>query len=160
MSQTPGVRDPHIESSPPCSRVCTLSSPLEMVLTGESDHIPPLLSPPPGFPTLCEVEPETLSLADKAGVFRYLLCELHSSLLVLQSGVFHVHTLPSRMLMATSSKTQLRGAWVAWSVERPTLDFGSGHDFFHVGLCADSMASARAFLSLPFSLPLPLPQKK
>ena len=37
-----------------------------------------------------------------------------------------------------------RGAWVAQSVKRPTLGFGSGHDLMvrkfepRIGLCADS----------------------
>ena len=54
-----------------------------------------------------------------------------------------------------------RGAWVAQSVEWPTLDFGSGHDLTvcefepHVGLCADSSEPGACFefcvsLSLPF----------
>ena len=52
-----------------------------------------------------------------------------------------------------------RGAWVAQSVEWPTLDFGSGHDLTvcefepHVGLCADSIEPAwdpLSSLSLPF----------
>ena len=40
--------------------------------------------------------------------------------------------------------SKFRGAWVVQSVKRPTLDFGSGHDFIAheikpcVGLCTDS----------------------
>ena len=56
-----------------------------------------------------------------------------------------------------------RGAWVAQLVERPTLDFGSGHDLTvhgfepHVGLCADSVEPAwKLSLSLSLSAPAPL----
>ena len=58
-------------------------------------------------------------------------------------------------------KGQVGGAWVAQSVKRPTLDFGSGHDLTvrekepHVGLCADGVEPAWDSLSLPLSLPLP-----
>ena len=57
------------------------------------------------------------------------------------------------------------GTWVAQSVKRPTLDFGSGNDLTicefepHMGLQADSAESAwdslSLFLSLSLSLPLP-----
>ena len=42
----------------------------------------------------------------------------------------------------------LRDTWAAQLVERPTLDFGSGHDLMfretepYVGLCADSVEPA------------------
>ena len=57
-----------------------------------------------------------------------------------------------------------RSAWVAQSVKRLTLDFGSGHDFAvcgiepHVRLCADSMEPAWNSLcaALPDSLSLSL----
>ena len=54
-----------------------------------------------------------------------------------------------------------RGAWVAQSVERLTLDFSSGHDLTvrgfepHLGLCTDSAEPAWDSLSLPLSLPFP-----
>ena len=53
------------------------------------------------------------------------------------------------------------GTWVAHSVKRPALDFGSGHDLTFlgiepcVGLCAVSVEPAWDSLSPP-SLPLPL----
>ena len=46
---------------------------------------------------------------------------------------------------------KMRGAWVAQSVEHPTLDFGSGHDLMvcefepRVGLCADSSEPGACF---------------
>ena len=52
-----------------------------------------------------------------------------------------------------------RGTWVAQSVKRPTLGFGSGHDLtVHefkpcIGLCADSMESARDPLLPSLSAP-------
>ena len=54
--------------------------------------------------------------------------------------------------------------WVVQSVERPTLDFSSGHDLAvcdfkpHVGLCADSAEPAwdSVFLSLSLTLPCSL----
>ena len=52
-----------------------------------------------------------------------------------------------------------RTAWVAQSVKRPTLDFGSGHDLTvreiqpRVGLCADSVKAAWDSLSLSLSAP-------
>ena len=58
----------------------------------------------------------------------------------------------------------LRGTWVAQSLERPTPDFGSGHDHLvcefkpHVGLYADSAEPAWDSLPAPplltFSLSL------
>ena len=51
---------------------------------------------------------------------------------------------------------------MAPSVERPTLDFGSGRDLTvrgfepRVGLCADSVEPACDSPSPPLSLPLPL----
>ena len=59
--------------------------------------------------------------------------------------------------------TNVRGAWVALSVERPTLGFGSGHavgEFEpHAGLHTDSTEPAQDSLSpsLSLSLSLPLP---
>ena len=53
----------------------------------------------------------------------------------------------------------LRGAWVAWSVKRPTLDLGSGHDLtvceFEpcIRLCADGAGSLLGILSLLLSGP-------
>ena len=53
------------------------------------------------------------------------------------------------------------GAWVAQSIKRLTLDFGSGHDLKihefepHVGLCADSVEPARDSLYLLLSLLFP-----
>ena len=47
-----------------------------------------------------------------------------------------------------------RGVWVAQSVKRPTLDFGSGHDLTvcesepHVWLCAGSVEPAWDSLAL------------
>ena len=58
-----------------------------------------------------------------------------------------------------------RGAWVAQSVKRPTLGFGSGHDLtvreFEpcIGLCADSSACGACFgfcVSLSVSAPPPI----
>ena len=57
------------------------------------------------------------------------------------------------------------GDWVSQLVKRPTLDFGSGHDFTvhefkpHLGLCADSMEPAWDSLSPSLSAP-PLLKKK
>ena len=54
------------------------------------------------------------------------------------------------------------GAWVAQSVERPTLDFGSGHDLMVRGmepcvwLCADSVEPAWDSPSPSLSAPPPL----
>ena len=51
------------------------------------------------------------------------------------------------------------GSWVAQSVKRQTLDFGSGHDLMvyeiepHIRLCTERMEPA--WDSLPLSLPLP-----
>ena len=42
------------------------------------------------------------------------------------------------------------GAWVAQSVERETLDFGSGHEIPGHGLCAQCGACLRFSLSLCF----------
>ena len=56
---------------------------------------------------------------------------------------------------------KLRGAWVAQSVQRLTLGFGSGGDLrvheqeARVRLCAHGLEPAWDFLSLPLSLPLP-----
>ena len=56
-------------------------------------------------------------------------------------------------------KNEVRGAWVAQSVKRPTLDFGSGHDLVvhefepHVGLWADSVEPAWDALSPSLSAP-------
>ena len=56
-----------------------------------------------------------------------------------------------------------RGAWVAQSVEWPTLDFGSGHDLtvrgFEpcLGLCTMSTEPASDPLSLSLSLSLSVP---
>ena len=55
------------------------------------------------------------------------------------------------------------GTWVAQSVKRLSLDFGSGHDVAargiepHVGFCADGMGATwdSLSLSLPPSLPSP-----
>ena len=58
-------------------------------------------------------------------------------------------------------KCLYRGAWVAQSVKRPTLDFGSGHDLRvhgiepRVELCDDSAQPALDSLSPFLSLPLP-----
>ena len=54
-----------------------------------------------------------------------------------------------------------RGTWMAQLVERPTLDFGPGHDLTvrefepGVGLCADSSEPAWD----PLSFPLPAPPR-
>ena len=61
----------------------------------------------------------------------------------------------------------MRGAWVAQSIKRPTLDFSSGHDLTirelepHIQLCADStepawdsLLSAPPLLALCLSLSL------
>ena len=59
-------------------------------------------------------------------------------------------------------KNLVWGAWLAQSVEGPTLDFSSGHDLMvhefkpHIRLCADSVEPA--WDSLFPSLPLPLPR--
>ena len=60
----------------------------------------------------------------------------------------------SQVLRARNS----RGTWVAQPVERPTLDFGSGHDLTvreiepRIRLCADSADSLLGLLCLPLSL--------
>ena len=57
---------------------------------------------------------------------------------------------------------EVRGAWVAQSLKRLTLDFGSGHDLTvrgfeaHVGLCTDSTESAWESLSPSLSACPPL----
>ena len=69
--------------------------------------------------------------------------------------------MPSSLLKAT----QRAPAWVAQSVERPALDFGSGHELMvcefepRIRLCADRAEPAWNFLSLSLSLSLspPLP---
>ena len=55
------------------------------------------------------------------------------------------------------------GTWGAQSIERLTLDFGSGNDLMvcgikpHIGLCADNAEPASDFLSLsPCPSPAPL----
>ena len=59
------------------------------------------------------------------------------------------------------NKTQAGGTWVAQSVKRLTLDFGSGHDLMvcdfkaRIGLCANSSEPAWDSLSLSLFLPLP-----
>ena len=59
-----------------------------------------------------------------------------------------------------------RGTWVAQSVKRPTLDFGSGHDLMvcefepRLGLCADSLEPTWDSLSLPLPHSLPLSLSK
>ena len=65
--------------------------------------------------------------------------------------------------MNMRSRFYLRGAWVAQSVKRLTLDFGSSHDLTvrefkpHVGLCTDSTEPAWDSLSLlSLSAPTPL----
>ena len=61
--------------------------------------------------------------------------------------------------------TEVRGAWVAQSGERLTLDCGSGHDFAvrefetHVGFCADSVEPARDAFPTPPRLELVLSLK-
>ena len=56
----------------------------------------------------------------------------------------------------------LRATWVAQSVKRLTLDFGSGQDLtVHeiescIGLCSGSTDPAWDSLSVPLSLPLPM----
>ena len=61
---------------------------------------------------------------------------------------------------ASKKREQNWGAWVAQSVKRPALDFGSGHDHMvcgfkpRIGLFADSAEPAGNSHSLPFSLPL------
>ena len=56
------------------------------------------------------------------------------------------------------SRLGSRGTWVAGSVKRPTLDFGSGHDLtvrgFEpcIGLCTDSTEAAWDSLSRPLCL--------
>ena len=56
---------------------------------------------------------------------------------------------------------EVRGAWVAQSVQRPAHDVSSGHDLVvrgfkpHVWLCAASSEPAWDFSSLPLSLLLP-----
>ena len=61
--------------------------------------------------------------------------------------------------MRHSFKRNPWGIWVAQSVKRPTLDFGSGHDLswlgeleLHVGLCADGTEPAWDSVRLPLSL--------
>ena len=57
------------------------------------------------------------------------------------------------------SKRKIRGTWVAPSVKRPTVGFGSGHDLTvresepSMGLCADSAEPAWDSLSTPPSVP-------
>ena len=60
--------------------------------------------------------------------------------------------------MYTWDKTVQRGAWVAQSVKRPTLNFGSGHDLMvqDPRPTSGSMLTARNLLGIP-SLPLCLP---
>ena len=56
-------------------------------------------------------------------------------------------------------ESELWGTWVAQSVKRLTLDFGSGHDLTvceiesHVGLCTDSVEPAWGLLSPSLSAP-------
>ena len=58
--------------------------------------------------------------------------------------------IPLALLLLKKNVTYLRSTWVAQSVERPTIDFGSGHDLTVVSL------SLLAILSLPL-LPTSLP---
>ena len=53
-------------------------------------------------------------------------------------------------------RSQLGGAWVVQSVERQTLDFGSGHDLMRCGIETQGGASHSAGSLLEDSLPLPL----
>ena len=61
----------------------------------------------------------------------------------------------------TSRNSDFRGTWVAQSVKRPTLDFGSDHDLMvsefkpHIRLCADSAGTAWDSLSSSVSAPPP-----
>ena len=66
--------------------------------------------------------------------------------------------LPSPSPALVLRRQKPRGAWVAQSVEHPTVDLGSGHDLTacgfepHIRLCVDSMEPA--WDSLLLSLPL------
>ena len=56
-------------------------------------------------------------------------------------------------LMRDEKNVKTRGAWVAQSVKRLSLDFGSGYDLMayefksYIGLCADSVEPAWDSLS-------------
>ena len=74
-----------------------------------------------------------------------------------------VHFLKLTLTLLFIKKCQnVRGAWVAQSVKRPTLDLGSGRDLVvcgiepRVGLCADSAKPVWDSLSDPPQLALSL----
>ena len=60
-----------------------------------------------------------------------------------------------------TNPNNVRGTWVAQSVQHLALDFVSGHDLTVcgfkscIGLCADSAEPAWESLSFPLALPLP-----
>jgi len=65
--------------------------------------------------------------------------------------------------MKMTHKTEMRGTWVAQSVKRPTLDFGSGHDLRILGSSpvlggvVSTLSGESAWDSFLFPLPLLLP---
>ena len=62
-------------------------------------------------------------------------------------------------LTRDEKNVKIRGAWVAQSVKRLSLDFGSGYDLTayefksYIGLCADSVEPAWGSLSPSLSAP-------
>ena len=63
------------------------------------------------------------------------------------------------MTILPFKKQETRGTWVAQSIKRQALDFGSGHDLLvpgfelHIGLCAGDVGPAQNSLSLLLSVP-------
>ena len=85
-----------------------------------------------------------------SGIVQYVLCD--------------VWLLP--LIITSTKKLLFWGAWVAQSVERSTLDFGSGHDLSVGGIescvefCANSLEPAWDILSLSFTAPHSRSQNK
>ena len=115
--------------------------------------------PVPTFPihpkTLCFPMPDVtlLCIPDTPEALLSLLSPLtaHNTA---HWNIYMEHNLQLRVFLILDT-------WVAQSVKRPTLDFGSGHDLTvreiesRIRFCADS-ACLLGILSLPLSLPSPL----
>ena len=112
---------------------------------------PPFAYPLPllqDLPVTCTLHPQPCS---SSGAFPMVLTPNSAALQPLQ-------LLPSPSPALVLRRQKPRGAWVAQSVEHPTVDLGSGHDLTacgfepHIRLCVDSMEPAwdsLSFLSLP-----------
>ena len=83
----------------------------------------------------------------KLYLLSYLQHQQQTFVVLVSELVFHC---------VTRFKSHFRSAWVAQSVECPTLDFGSGHVFLRVVFLAN-LACLRCSLALSRALSPPLP---